>query len=100
MAIIDVSVIPLGTERPSVSKYVAEAIKALKDEKDVKYELTAMGTIIEGQLSHLLNLAHKMHDSAFNAGAMRVVTIIKIDERRDQVSTISSKIEAVNRELE
>ena len=100
MAIIDVSVIPLGTERPSVSKYVAEAIKALKDEKDVKYELTAMGTIIEGQLSHLLNLAHKMHDSAFNAGAMRVVTIIKIAERRDQVATISSKIEAVNRELE
>jgi len=99
MAIIDVSVIPLGTETPSVSKYVAEAIKALKDEKDVKYELTAMGTIIEGQLSHLLNLAHKMHDSAFTAGAMRVVTIIKIDERRDQVSTISSKIEAVNREL-
>jgi uncharacterized protein (TIGR00106 family) len=100
MAIIDVGVIPLGTETPSVSKYVAEAIKALKDEKDVKYELTAMGTIIEGQLPHLLSLAHKMHDSAFNAGAMRVVTIIKIDERRDQLSTMSSKIEAVNRELE
>ncbi len=100
MAIIDVGVIPLGTETPSVSKYVAEAIKTLKDEKNVKYELTAMGTIIEGQLPHLLGLAHKMHDSAFNAGAMRVVTIIKIDERRDQVSTISSKLEAVNRELE
>lgn len=100
MAIIDVSVIPLGTETPSLSKYVAEAIKALKDEKDVKYELTAMGTIIEGQLPHLLSLAQKMHDSAFNAGAMRVVTIIKIDERRDQVATISSKVEAVNRELE
>jgi len=100
MAIIDVSVIPLGTERPSVSKYVAEAIKALKDEKDVKYELTAMGTIIEGQLPRLLSLAQKMHDSAFNAGAMRVFTIIKIDERRDQAATISSKIEAVNRELE
>jgi len=46
MAIIDVGVIPLGTETPSVSKYVAEAIKVLKDEKGVKYELTAMGTII------------------------------------------------------
>ena len=100
MAIIDISVIPLDTETPSVSKYVAEAIKALKDEKDVKYKLTAMGTIIEGQLPRLLSLTHKMHDSAFNAGAMRVVTIIKIDERRDQVSTISSKIGAVHRELE
>ena len=100
MAIIDVSVVPLGTETPSVSKYVAEAIKVLKEEKDVKYELTAMGTIIEGQLSHLLSLVHKMHDSAFNIGAMRVVTSIKIDERRDQTATINSKIEAVNRELE
>ena len=100
MAIIEVSVIPLGTETPSVSKYVAGAVKTLKYEKDVKYQLTAMGTIIEGQLPLLLNLAHKMHDSAFNAGAMRVVTTIKIDERRDRVATISSKIEAVNRELE
>jgi len=99
MAIIDVSVIPLGTETPSVSKYVAEAIRTLKDEKDVKYELTAMGTIIEGQLPHLLSLAQKMHDTAFDTGAMRVVTIIKVDERRDQVATINSKIEAVNREL-
>ena len=96
MAIIEVSVIPLGTETPSLSKYVAGAVKVIKDEKDVKYQLTAMGTIIEGQLPRLLNLVHKMHNSAFDAGVMRVVTTIKIDERRDKVSTISSKIEAVN----
>jgi len=99
MAIIEVSIIPLGTKTPSVSKYVAGAVKVLKDEKDIKYEITAMGTIIEGPPSHLLSLAHKMHDSAFNTGAMRVVTLIRIDERRDQLATMSSKIEAVNREL-
>ncbi|MFC2010585.1 MTH1187 family thiamine-binding protein [Chloroflexota bacterium] len=99
MAIIDVGVIPLGTETPSVSKYVAGAVRLLENEKDIKYELTAMGTIIEGDLPNLLSLAQKMHDSAFDAGAMRVVTIIKIDERRDQVATISSKTETVNREL-
>ena len=100
MVIIDVNVIPLGTETPSVSKYVAGAIKILKNEKDVKYELTAMGTTIEGELPRLLSLAHKMHESAFSAGAKRVVTIIKIDDRRDQVATISSKLEAVNQQLE
>ena len=99
MAIIDVSVIPLGTETPSVSKYIAGAVRSLKNEKGIKYQLTAMGTTIEGQLPHLLSLAHKMHNSAFSAGAMRVVTIIKIDERKDQAATISSKIEAVSREL-
>ena len=99
MAIIEVSIVPLGTETPSVSKYVASAIKVLKDEKDVKYQLTAMGTIIEGQLTHLLTLVHKMHNSAFDTGVMRVVTTVKINERRDKAATIRSKIEAVNQKL-
>ena len=50
MALIEVGVIPLGTETPSVSKYVAGAVKILQDARDIKYELTAMGTIIEGDL--------------------------------------------------
>jgi uncharacterized protein (TIGR00106 family) len=96
---IEVSVVPLGTETPSVSKYVAGAVKVLQEEKDIKYELTAMGTIMEGDLTRLLSLAGKMHQSAFAAGAMRVVTIIKIDERRDEVATMQSKLAAVRREL-
>ena len=99
MALIEVGVIPLGTETPSVSKYVAGAVKILQDAKDIKYELTAMGTIIEGDLARLLSLAEKMHQSAFAAGAMRVVTTIKIDERRDEVASMESKLEAVRREL-
>ena len=99
MAIIEVSVVPLGTETPSVSRYVAGAEKVLREAKDIKYELTAMGTIIEGDLARLLSLAEQMHQSAFTAGAMRVVTTIKIDDRRDQVASIRSKIAAVRREL-
>ena len=99
MAIIEVSVVPLGTETPSVSRYVAGAEKVLHEAKDIKYELTAMGTIIEGDLARLLSLAEQMHQSAFTAGAMRVVTTIKIDDRRDQVASIRSKIAAVRREL-
>ena len=100
MAIMDISVVPLGTETPSVSDYVAGAVKLLESEKDVKYELTAMGTIIEGELSRLLTLVQKMHDSAFDAGAMRVVTIIKIDERRDKAATMTGKVAAVKQKLE
>ena len=71
----------------------------LQSEPDIKYELTAMGTIIEGDLERLLILAGRMHRSAFDAGVMRVVTTVKIDERRDKASSISSKVEAVKREL-
>jgi len=97
MAMIEVSIVPVGTPTPSVSQYVARAVQILQDEKDIKFELTAMGTIIEGDLERLLTLVGKMHQSAFDAGAMRVVTTVKIDERQDKPSTMSSKVGAVKR---
>jgi len=99
MAIVEVSIVPIGTETASLSKYVAGAVQILQGEKDVKYELTAMGTIIEGDLERLLALVRKMHQSAFDAGVKRVVTTVKIDERRDKASSISGKVESVGRRL-
>lgn len=99
MAIIDISVVPVGTAGPSVSDYVAGAVKILQQEPGIKYELTAMNTIIEGDLEKLLNLAQRMHNSAFEAGAKRVVTTIRIDERRDKPLTIEGKIKAVKDKL-
>ena len=100
MALVEVSIIPLGTRTPSVSQYVAQAVKVLEGEKDIKYELTAMGTIIDGDLERLLSLVRKMHQAVLDAGATRVVTTIKIDERRDKTASISSKMESLKRELE
>jgi len=99
MAIIEISVIPLGTKTPSVSKYVAEALKILEREKDIKYELTSMGTIIEGDLRKVLNLAKKMHEAVFDKEILRVVTIIKIDDRRDTPLSIEGKIKSVQEKL-
>ncbi|MFA5307922.1 MAG: MTH1187 family thiamine-binding protein [Dehalococcoidales bacterium] len=99
MAMLDISVVPVGTGSPSVSAYVAGAVKILKKEPGIKYELTAMSTIIEGDLPVLLALARKMHNSAFDAGAPRVVTTIRIDERRDKPLTIEGKIKAVKDKL-
>ena len=99
MAIVEISIVPLGTSTSSVSQYVAGAVRILQGEKNIKYELTAMGTIIEGDLEQLLTLVRKMHQSDFDAGVMRVVTTVKIDERRDKPLSISGKIESVKREL-
>ena len=41
MAMIDISVVPVGTGTPSVSAYVAGAVKILQKEPGIKYELTA-----------------------------------------------------------
>jgi uncharacterized protein (TIGR00106 family) len=99
MAIIDISVVPVGTGSPSVSRFVAGAVRILKNEPGIKYELTAMNTIIEGDLTQLLSLAQRMHQSAFEAGAVRVVTTMRIDERRDKPLTMAGKIKAVKEKL-
>ncbi len=54
MAMLELSIVPVGTKTTSVSKYVARAVRILRDEKDIKYSLTAMGTIIEGDLDRIL----------------------------------------------
>ena len=99
MAIVDVSIAPLGTQTPSVSQYVARAVGILQGEKGIKYELTAMGTIIEGDLDYLLTLVRKMHESVFDDEIVRVITTIKIDDRRDKPSSMSGKIESMKRKL-
>jgi uncharacterized protein (TIGR00106 family) len=99
MAIIDISIVPVGTAGPSVSEFVVGAVRILKNEPDIKYELTAMNTIIEGDLEHLLALVKRMHDSAFKSGIQRVVTTVRIDERRDKPLTMAGKVEAVKKRL-
>ena len=99
MAIIEVSIVPLGTGTPSLSQYIARTVKVLEERKDIKYELTSMGTILEGDLEQLLDAVRNMHETVFDAGAVRVLTTIKIEDRRDKASTMTGKIESVKREL-
>jgi len=97
MAVMEVSVIPIGIGS-SVSSYVADCIRVLKKEK-VSYELTAMGTNVEGDLKDLVRVALKMHQVPFSRGAQRVVTTIKIDDRRDKKISIAGKKKAVHNKL-
>ena len=99
MAMAEVSVVPLGTGTPSISQYVAQAVRVLEGEKDINYELTAMGTIMEGDLAELLALVARMHQAVFDAGALRAVTTIKIDDRRDKTSSLSGKLESLRNKL-
>lgn len=96
MAVMEISVVPIGTGEASVSKFVANALNILKNEKDIKYQLTAMGTIVEAEsLDKLFDLAKRMHQSTFDKGAVRVLTNIKIDDRCDKELSIEGKIKSV-----
>ena len=98
MAILEISVVPIGIKGSSLSPYVADCLRVLKEEK-VRYELSAMGTNIEGNLKDLLRIALKMHEVPFKKGAPRVVTTLKIDDRRDKKGTLSGKKKAVQSKL-
>jgi uncharacterized protein (TIGR00106 family) len=98
MAILEISVVPIGTKNTSVSSYVADCVRILKKEK-LSYELTSMGTNIEGDLRDLLRIALKMHQAPFKKGALRVLTTLKIDDRRDKKGTLSGKKRSVQKKL-
>jgi len=99
MAIAEISVVPLGTKTPSVSQYVARAVKVVEQEKDIKYEITAMGTIIEGDLDRILAVVRKMHEETFGSGVTRVVTTVKIDDRRDKAQSMKGKVDSIKKKL-
>ncbi len=100
MAVVEISIVPLGTGNTSLSPYVAACEKELRENAEgLKYELTAMGTIIEGDLDQILKLIRRLHEVPFNNGAKRVSTSIKIDDRRDKTSSIKQKVQSVENKL-
>jgi uncharacterized protein (TIGR00106 family) len=99
MAIVQVSIVPLGTKTTSLSKYVARSLKVLQNQKSVTFRLTPMGTVLEGDLDKVLSMVRQMHESVFGEGVQRVVTIVNIDDRRDKRATMKSKISSVESKL-
>ncbi len=93
--IAELVVVPLGTATTSLSRYVSACHGILKEARDIKYELTAMGTIIQAPLERVLELVQEMHEVPFEMGARRVSTTLRIDDRRDKPATIESKVRAV-----
>jgi len=101
MPLMEISIVPIGTEEASASDCVADAIKILRKEKGVKFELNSMGTVIESDsLEILLKIAKKMHEAVLGDKVNRVVTNIKIDDRRDKKLSMEGKLNSVKRKID
>ncbi|OAT82395.1 MTH1187 family thiamine-binding protein [Desulfotomaculum copahuensis] len=99
MAVVEVSVVPIGTGGPGLSSYVAGCLKVLEAEEGISYQLTPMGTVIEGDLDRVLAVVRKMHEAPFGREISRVVTTVKIDDRRDKQLTMQGKVASVQGKL-
>ena len=96
--IVQFTTSPLG-EGVSVSRYVAEALKEVEG-SGLRYQLTPMATILEANSpEEACEVILRAHEALFKAGARRVVTDIKIDDRRDEPREMEGKVEKVKRHL-
>ncbi|HIE03579.1 MAG TPA: MTH1187 family thiamine-binding protein [Candidatus Latescibacteria bacterium] len=93
MAVAEISVVPLGTGSPSVSRYVAKALEVVRT-SGLKYELTPMATVVEGSVEEILKLVGDMHRAVLE-DAVRVVTSLRMDDRRDRSLTMEGKVRVV-----
>ena len=98
MIIAEVSLIPVGTGSPSLSSYIVQCIKILYG-KNIKFQLTSMGTVMEGDWEEVMTAIRQMQEEIFKHGALRVVTTIKIDERRDKQSSMQDKLNSVKSKI-
>jgi uncharacterized protein (TIGR00106 family) len=103
MAIVAVSISPTGATPEGgvgVSSYVARALDVVRSQDAVRYRLDAMFTTLEGDLDQIFDLIRQMQEAVFEAGAERVGTVIKIDDRRDRNATMEDKIRSVEGQFE
>ena len=98
--IAEVSIVPVGTDDCSLSKYVAGCLSVIESLSDVKYQLTPMGTILEGPLDSVLMAIKLMHEVPFKSGIKRVVTTIKLDDRRDIKASMNRKVDSVMNKMQ
>ncbi|WP_280157735.1 MTH1187 family thiamine-binding protein (plasmid) [Priestia aryabhattai] len=99
MPLLEISIIPVGTDSTSFSSEVINAVRKLKG-KELHYDVTPASTIIEGDLEQLWQVAKEIHQEAISSGPNRVITNISIDHRKDKKTDMNHQIDTVENALD
>lgn len=83
MAVVEIKVLPVGTDDTSLHTHVIQALQPAVDRPEVSWQVTPTATVLSGPLPVLWQVVQDMHQHGFEAGADRVLTSIFIDDRRD-----------------
>ena len=96
----EISIYPMATRTTSASFYIAKAIESIKKIENLRYEINAMGTILESDDMDTINKATKeMIETVHNLGINRAEIIIKIDSRKDKQVRMEVKVEAIKKQM-
>lgn len=89
--VAEISVIPVS--RTDMKECVDAAVEAIR-KCGLKYEVGAMGTTIEGPLDKVVDAVRAVHQAAMECGTERVITEVRIDERRGVDHSIEREVES------
>jgi uncharacterized protein (TIGR00106 family) len=96
--IVELTVVPIGTGETSVSSYVKAAIKII-EETGLDYQVNSMGTCVQGEWDEIFSTLKAVHEELAKMGCNRIVTTVKIDDRRDKFDTMDAKVAAIGEDL-
>jgi len=96
--ILEIHIVPVGTAQASMGELVARTVRIAK-EQGLRYQVNPMGTSLEGSLDALFAVARAMHEAAFAQGAPRVITSMRLDDRRDKELSMEYKVQSVLEKL-
>jgi uncharacterized protein (TIGR00106 family) len=96
MVLLEFSMAP-STKGTSMSPYVARSLDII-DKSGLPYQLTPMGTIIEGEWAEVMAVVSACFET-MQTDCERISTQIKIDYRAGPGGRIKSKIDAVEQRL-
>ncbi len=100
MIIAQITVVPIGTGTPGVSSFVAGFQKEL-ERMGFEPQLSAMSTVIEADsIDRIFEAVKRLHEMVFTNGALRAVTSVSIDERRDKEGSIKQKLGSVKAKMQ
>ncbi|KAK9353440.1 YkoF-like protein [Lipomyces doorenjongii] len=94
----DFCLIPMGTESPSVSNYIAE-VQVLMQDSGLKYSMHSAGTTVEGPWDQVMELIGKAHELMHKLGVQRVQTDVRIGTRVDKKQSFEDKVTVVQKIL-
>lgn len=94
--VLELTIIPLGGKR-SISEEIAGVVPII-EASGLEYQMTAFGTLVEGQWDELMKLARDCHFEV-RKKSDRVLTMMRIDDFGERNGEIAGAVSRVEKKL-
>lgn len=90
--IAEFSIVPIGSGE-DIAQYVARAVKMV-DDSGLAYQLTAMGTLLEGSWDEVTGLIRQIHDEIIK-DIPRLEINLRLDDHKGRTDMIAKRVHEI-----